>query len=498
MTAPRLTVVGHCTSTTARILCALERIAPGRRRIGRLAWQAGAACAMVEVELTSAPPYDLGVFDLRGLPPGAQVDYAIDVDADAAALPAAEQLLAGGTRRFRLLPADRPPRVALLSCNGVYEIKDKARRFDMWQRLRQQLEERRVDLIVHAGDQVYADEVVKRYSKAARRTQYGNADAEALLDTVTQEYRRLYVEHFWTIPDVAAVLTTCPNIMTWDDHDIDEGWGSNPTDGQPWRRLFFRAARQAFSEFQASIGPPRIDGDSFACGFNHGEIAFLLLDGRSHRLYSERRVLGMAQFAAARRWLFALPTTTRRVFLVLGIPPVHAKLATAAAILRWTPFTEPYASDLRDGWGSKGNRAECERLMQLLVDFCRARPSVDVTILSGDVHVGNIGRLVHREIGLLWQVTSSGIASPPPEGVSGWLMENVSRPTVDLGAGVRGKLMPITEHGHDLMHRRNFALLEVEGERLRVKLFGEALAAPREFLLPTRQSAGELPLEWRP
>jgi len=85
-----------------------------------------------------------------------------------------------------------------------------------------------------------------------------------------------------------------------------------------------------------------------------------------------------------------------------------------------------------------------------------------------------------------------------PEGVSGWLMENVSRPTVDLGAGVRGKLMPITEHGHDLMHRRNFALLEVEGERLRVKLFGEALAAPREFLLPTRQSAGELPLEWRP
>ena len=118
MTAPRLTVVGHCTSTTARILCALERIAPGRRRIGRLAWQAGAARAMVEVELTSAPPYDVGVFDLRGLPPGAQVDYAIDVDADAAALPAAEQLLAGGTRRFRLLPADRPPRVALLSCNA--------------------------------------------------------------------------------------------------------------------------------------------------------------------------------------------------------------------------------------------------------------------------------------------------------------------------------------------------------------------------------------------
>src|SRR5204862_6462732 len=112
------------------------------------------------------------------------------------------------------------------------------------------------------------------------------------------------------------------------------------------------------------------------------------------------------------------------------------------------PDPVPSASALRDGWGAKGTRAECERLMQLLVGLCRARPSVDVTILAGDVHVGNIGRLVHPEIGLLWQVTSSGIASPPPEGVSGWLMENVSRPTIKLGAGVRGTLMPLSAPRH--------------------------------------------------
>ena len=47
------------------------------------------------------------------------------------------------------------------------------------------------------------------------------------------------------------------------------------------------------------------------------------------------------------------------------------------------------------------------------------------------------------------------------------------------------------------MHRRNFALLEV-GDRdgwhaegaLRVRLFGEALAQPREFLLPSRNRVG--------
>jgi hypothetical protein len=37
------------------------------------------------------------------------------------------------------------------------------------------------------------------------------------------------------------------------------------------------------------------------------------------------------------------------------------------------------------------------------------------------------------------------------------------------------------------MHRRNFALLELaDGGALRVRLFGEGLPAPREFLLPSR------------
>jgi len=476
--APRLTVVGHCTSTTARILCCADSA-----RLARLAWRAGDASGVVQVTLAPAPPYTLGVFELRDLPAGAEPTFGVAVADEPGALPAAERLLESPAGKFRLLPSGRAPRVALLSCNGVYEFKDPARRFDMWRRLRREIEAGAVDLVVHAGDQVYADEVVKRYARAART----GKDPQALLATVTAEYRRLYVERFWSLPDVAAVLNSRPNIMTWDDHDIDEGWGSNPNDDQPWRRLFFRAAQQAFREFQASIGPPRIDEGSFACGFTHGEVAFLLLDGRSHRLYSQNRVVGEAQLEAARRWLAALPPSTQRVYLVLGIPPIHAKLNTVAAILRWTPFSEPYASDLRDGWMSKGNRRECEKLMWLLVEFCRAHPRTDVTILSGDVHVGNIGQLHHFQTGIMWQVTSSGIGSPPPEGLSGWLMENVSRPAIDLGAGVRGKLMRITEHGHDLMHRRNFALLDTDAApALRVRLYGEALPEPREFLLSSR------------
>src|SRR5947207_882425 len=182
MTAPRLTVVGHCTSTTARILCAVDRMPDAQRRVARLAWRAAGAAAIVEVELANAPPYELALFDLRDLPPGAEIEYGIAVGE----APPAERILAAGTRRFRLLSADRPPRVALLSCNGVYEFKDQARRYDMWRRLIQQINDGNVDLVIHAGDQVYADEVVKRYTKMARTAK----DGEALLATLTEESRR--------------------------------------------------------------------------------------------------------------------------------------------------------------------------------------------------------------------------------------------------------------------------------------------------------------------
>ena len=125
MTAPRLVVVGHCTSTTARILCCDDAA-----HVARLAWRANGTAGAVEIALTEAPPYRRGVFDLRDLPAGGEVTYAIAVAEEAALLPPAEALLERGTRHFRVLPADRPPRVALLSCNGIYEFGDAKRRCD--------------------------------------------------------------------------------------------------------------------------------------------------------------------------------------------------------------------------------------------------------------------------------------------------------------------------------------------------------------------------------
>jgi PhoD-like phosphatase len=504
MTAPRLTVVGHCTSVTARILCCADRGAAASPRVGRLAWRASGKTGFVDVSLAPAPPYEVGVFEVGNLPGSAEVTYGIVIGDDPASLPAADRILeTAGLHRFRLLPKHRPPRVALVSCNGAFEVKDERTRYDMWRSLRREIEAGNVDLIIHCGDQVYADKLVSRNTRMARAAK----DQHAAVKKLSEEYRRLYIEQSWNMPDVAAVLTSCPSIMMWDDHDIDDGWGSRAHDEKPWRQLFFAAARRAFTEFQASLNPPGVDASSFACGFVHGNLAFLLLDGRSHRVYKEGRILGTAQLEAARKWLEALPATIRRVYLVLGIPPIHAKLSTIVVVLKWVPIREDYAADLRDAWVSRHNRSECAELMKVLFDFCDTHPRTDLTILSGDVHVANIGKMERNraagEAGegdqrsaVVWQVTSSGIGSPPPDGVAGWLMEKVTREPVDLGAGVHGNLIPITLHQNDLMNRRNFALLKLDDgdawhreDTLRVSLFGEALQEPLAFMLPGRARA---------
>ena len=50
----------------------------------------------------------------------------------------------------RPLPTHRPPRIALLSCNGAFEVEDRERRYDMWRSLRREIEAGNVDLITLA------------------------------------------------------------------------------------------------------------------------------------------------------------------------------------------------------------------------------------------------------------------------------------------------------------------------------------------------------------
>ncbi len=129
MSAPRLVVVGHCTHNSAKFLAVFQpALPPGT--IVHLYYDVNHQSGHSSVPCLSADPYSLAMFEVMDLPSsfdGSSMNYSIDSEI--------QKYNHTFRRSLKLLPSGRALRVALVSCNGVYRIKDKARRFLLWQEL---------------------------------------------------------------------------------------------------------------------------------------------------------------------------------------------------------------------------------------------------------------------------------------------------------------------------------------------------------------------------
>jgi hypothetical protein len=450
MTMLRMQVVGHTTDTNAKVLAAFDGTAPG---IARLAYDNGGKIHAIDTPLIGAPPYTLATFALTGLTNAAPVRYAITSGTSAAALPDAATILAGPTHVFRLLPMHRPLRIALVSCNDIFDssVTPRERRGALWRTLAAEIASGNVDLIIHSGDQIYGDEAPDSWTRSEPRV---------------AAYRRHYVET-WSHPDVAAALATCPSMMMWDDHEIYDGWGSNDGDISPPARQRFADAEAAFVEFQAALNPTPFDGSSHAWSFVMNGIGVLAVDARKHRSWHDRRILGGDQFAALDRELAALADAKlRHLFVVVGTPPVYLKTMIAEKLL---PYVSPSSvDDIRDGWTASRNQSDCRRLLMMLLDFS-ARSGTQVTILGGDIHVATLAHIdtrigfgPNRKHPRIYQVTSSGIARPPPKQLEAIALRLIAGGGAQnlFNEDIRGALRPIAGADAHVLTKRNFAILK--------------------------------------
>lgn len=488
MAGPLLCSIGCCTDTTAKVCV----VADGAANTVRLAYRVnGGDVAHRDVTTQSAPPYRLASIDLQGLTPGAKISYAVDAAADAESLRTPEELHATETASFRLLPTDRPVRVGVISCNGVHKVS-RADRYAMWERLAEVVDAGEVDLLLHVGDQIYADALKETHEVCA---------ATGDVDELASAYRE-WTLNTWRAPQVARVLGACPSMMMWDDHDIYDGWGSNDDDREPDAQTFYAAAKRVFREFQAVHNPPTIDPDSFATGFVHNGLGVLMVDVRTHRDYSRGTIVGDDQWAAIDAWLNqAYLQGLRHLFVVVGTPPVHLRVALDLWIHEITPWTESATDDLRDAWISKNNQPEAERLVDRLFDFQVKSPQTRVSIVAGDVHVATVGRLESTNAQHLGgdapasvhQIVSSPIGYKVPSGIAAWLLRRATKKRIDVAPGVFGELLDLDGVDTDrVLLRRNFAVIHGEdgsGEwhpdaELRVRYYAEGIDAPLDQKLP--------------
>ena len=168
---------------------------------------------------------------LTGLPAAASTAYEVHLDGTRAWPPPASRY---PPSRIRTIDPERRIQLVFGSCReaprGRQEVGERVDVLDAFAtRMLSQHDGDWPDLLVFAGDQVYADdttEAMRRFIRSRRdirrppRTEV--ADFE--------EYTRLYLES-WGVPKVRWLLSTLPTSMIFDDHDVRDDWNTS----QAWR-----------------------------------------------------------------------------------------------------------------------------------------------------------------------------------------------------------------------------------------------------------------------
>lgn len=315
-------------------------------------------------------------------------------------------------------------RLAYVSCNGQ-EHGDLDRpsemRNRMWRRAAERHKSAPFNLLLHGGDQLYADEATRAHPISERWpndvpediTPSQQAEVEsALKDAFFQRYvKQLAQPHF------AWLLARVPSLAMWDDHDICDGWGSLPPRklDSPLGRSIFAAAREHFLLFQLGAGPGSVPsicidktGQSLSWSVKLPGVHLIAPDLRSER--RPDRIIG------DQGWPLLQDAFSRvqegKVLLLSSVPVLGPRLSLVERLLRLTPRMEKYEDDLHDQWQSRAHREEWQTFLRELIAM-HERENTSVTVLSGEIHLATRGTM-ETAAGDMHQLVASGISHPPP------------------------------------------------------------------------------------
>jgi hypothetical protein len=370
------------------------------------------------------------------------------------------------------LPATGALRVAYVACNGT-EVKNLwtcgRERNERWLHLAAEHAKNPFHLLLHGGDQLYADalwhdvpafaEWRQQSWRQRRKASFTPGMAEAARHFFWNSYC-----HLWSQPELAPILSSVPSLMMWDDHDIIDGWGSYAADWSESAMFqgLWSAAREHFALFQLAAHPYGLPegftdrrGKQFGWAYRLGEIGIVAPDLRSER--TRDRVMGKAGWCAFKASLERM-ADCRHVLLLSSVPLVHVHFHVLERLFGHIPGHQEWQDDLIDQWPSLAHWDEWTCLLRTLLRFSTER-RVQVTSLSGEIHLGSWG-MIESGTTEIHQLTSSGIVHPPPSALAVALLERIGAKPLQPASDLSARLLPLPGLGHRFMRARNW--LEIE------------------------------------
>ncbi len=395
----------------------------------------------------------------------------------------------GVSGSFSVPRLGQTPRMAYVSCNGFSDpklMKGIGEKFGRWQDLALSHQQEAYQLLLMGGDQVYSDEMwqsvpeLHDWISLPEEDRLATVWSAQLQTAVSTFFCNLYLKR-WAEPSLQALFGAVPSIMMWDDHDIMDGWGSYPQALHccPVYQGIFRIARDYYRLFQLQLAagathPAAIAGQtSFSMGFSGlGKTTLLVPDLRSDR-QPTIRVTGQpvqpTQIISASNWnaIYAWLTNQHKhdhLLVLSSVPVAYLDLSLLERMLSLLPGQQELEDDLRDHWRSVPHMQERLRFIQRLVAHARVE-HCQVSILSGDVHVGALGIIRAAATGdapaiSVNQLISSGVVHPPAPALVRYVLEQIADKPEAVSDGVTASLERLAGNNHYLIQARNWLALE--------------------------------------
>lgn len=316
-------------------------------------------------------------------------------------------------------------RLAFMSCNGEEHgdmDRDGAERNAMWARMVAQHNEAPFALLLHGGDQIYADEVTSGHPLCDGWPDHlpsdpARADLDEMRDHLCEGFLQRYLANY-AAPEMGYLKARVPSLMQWDDHDICDGWGSlqRSRTYSPIGQALFDVAREAALLFQhgtvegdlpARFADP--SGQHLGWSVQASGLRLIGPDLRSER--TRREVMGK------RGWQMmedlAAHPAPGRTLVMSSVPLLGPRLSLLELLMILIPKMQKYEDDLRDQWQSRAHRDSWAHMLELMQRIA-ARPDQDVTVLSGEIHLATRAEMKLDQGKVLHQLVASGITHRAP------------------------------------------------------------------------------------
>ena len=337
---------------------------------------------------------------------------------------------------FRIPPANCVPSICFVSCNGtdIYPNDVPLKHYEGWEKLL----DVSPDFLIMGGDQIYADSIldkihgIDKYFKDLKIPIPPN-----IIRQIELFYLKLYINS-WSNNHMALALATIPNIMTWDDHDIFDGYGSYKDEFQSSSiiTVIFNSAKFYYELFQLRTIENKTLYEWPFCGTQLKLRNYWIIcpDTRINR--TRTRILSSEQYSNLDALLKSNIINNKTVnnvegtansnftiCFVLPVPIAHRNYfsimdqisslniySKKSNILKNLKFSNN--DDLRDHWDHYDHRTEQLKMLNLIFDFGILLHPKYLLILSGDVHSSGASSISKHDNGTVIATATQLVSSP--------------------------------------------------------------------------------------